>query len=137
MRLYCTLVLNNLESSQDIKNVLHLDDIHFSVLNKDNELISIHLDFDFIDGYFEGNKYIARFKELADTWNDLNLESGIKKEDVTTELLSKGVVENYVMSFTKNDGEVIKDITMTEIGYIDNNNQCVCLKINENAINEF
>lgn len=146
MRIYCNLKLKGISTSKDFDStfsgfnrLLHLDDIHFVVPNPKNEEeeISIHTDFDMIDGSFEGDKYITRFKVLADTWNDLNLqESNIQKEDITPELLLKGYIENFVMFFVKDNKERFTDISIDAIAIRNAQGEIKHLKVNKDAINE-
>jgi hypothetical protein len=135
MKLYSVIEINNKNDIEKINGVLSLDDIHFIIPKKDED-ISIHLDFDDIDGRLIGSRYFVRFKNIADTWTDLNLESNIKKEDITIDLLEKGYVENYIMFFTKENGEKITDITVKEIGYMDDNFDFIPFVIQQYAINE-
>lgn len=145
MVLYCTLELKGINSKEQFKQIctgtnqiLRLDDIHFIVPNPHDKQqeVDIHLDFNIIDGHFENGKYIVRFKELADTWIELTeKESNIKREDITIDLLSKGYVENYVMFFDMDNGNIFTDIKINSIGYYDNHNYYE-LKINSDAINE-
>ena len=112
--------------------ILKLDDIHFLVPDTkwaDEEYRNVHLDFNYIAGYFLDGEYIVKLRGLADTWNDLNLEDGLSKEDITVELLERGYLENYIMFFTKDNGEIFTDISITKIGYLD-------FKIDEYAVNE-
>lgn len=145
MILYCTLELKGINTKEQFNKIctgtnqiLCLDDIHFVVPDPydKQQQVNIHLDFNIIDGCFENEKYIVRFKELADTWIELNeKESNITREDITIDLLAKGYVENYVMYFEMDNGDTFVDIKINNIGYYDNHNYYE-LNIDSDAINE-
>ena len=146
MKIYCNLKLKGIDNEMDFnKNftgfnrILNLDDIHFVVPNpkeSGEDYVNVHLDFDDMDGHFVDGEFIVRLKGLADTWNELNLEDGLNKDDITIELLKKGSLENYVMFFNKDNGEVFTDITITKIGYMNEENQEICFQIDKDAVNE-
>lgn len=142
MKIYCQLKLHGIETREDFENnfsgfnaILNLDDINFFNYEKGKY---IHLDFDCVDGYFNEGIYTVRFKDLAETWDDLNFEdSGIEYEDITTDLLEKSEVENYRLFFNKDDGDVFSDIKLIRIGYMDEYGEIRDLKISDTAINEY
>lgn len=146
MKLYCNLKLKGIENESDfnsrftgINKIVNLDDIHFVVPNTKNsneDYVNIHLDFEDIDSSFIDGEVVLRLKGLADTWNDLNKEDGIEKEDITLELLQTGSLENYVMFFDEDNGDVFKDIIVTAIGYVNESGQAVRFNIDECAANE-
>lgn len=146
IKLYCNLKLEGIETVMDfnknftgLNTIVNLDDIHFTVPNPkdvDGDDINVHLDFNEIDVHFVDGEVLLRLKGLADTWNDLNLEEGLSKDDITIDLLKKGTLENYVMSFNKDNGEIFTDITVTKIGCLDEENNEIYFKIDKYAVNE-
>lgn len=144
MKLYADLKLKGINTSEEFettfKNIFNLDDIHFNVPSKDGcGLVSLHLDFENIEWYFNDKERVLtiNLKTLAETWVNLNLdEDSYDNSEITTELLKKGFVENYVLFLERKDGTMFTDIKIERIGYMDNNDKPVLFKISDEAINE-
>lgn len=146
MTIYCNLKLEGIDTVEEFNKtftglnaVLNLDDIHFVVPDDnwgEDGYRNVHLDFDCISGYFIDGEYIVKLKGLSDTWNELNLEDGLSKEDITIKLLERGYLDNYVMFFNKDNGETFTDISITKIGYLDEDRKAVYFKIDKYAVNE-
>ena len=147
MNIFADLKLKGIETDEDFRREIgeytnfRLDDLHFNVPAKvGEEIVSLHLDFNEIQYYFDDNRkvFVARFIEVAETWNDLNLEeeNGYDMEEVTVELLKKGWLENYVLFFVKKDESMFTDIEIAKIGYLNENMEQVLFEIGEEAINE-
>ena len=144
MKLYADLKLKGINTSEEFettfKNIFNLDDIHFNVPSKaGKDLVPLHLDFENIEWYFNNKERVLTItlKTLAETWVDLNLEEdSYDNSEITTELLEKGFVENYVLFLERKDGTMFTDIKIERIGYMDNNDKPVLFKISDEAINE-
>lgn len=144
MKIYADLKINGVKTSEEFKskfkNIFKLDDIQFYVPSKKGtELVPLHLDFNEISWYFKDKEGFLQInlKSLADTWVDLNLEeNSYTNSEISLELLQKGYVENYVLFLEKQDGNIFTDITIQNIGYLNNNNIPILFKISSEAINE-
>lgn len=144
MKLYADLKLKGINTNEEFetnfKNIFNLDDIHFTVPSKDGkDLVPLHLDFDEIAWYFDDKESVLTIilNSLAETWVDLNLkEDSYDNSEITTELLEKGFVENYVLFLERKDGTMFTDIKIERIGYMDNDDKSVLFKISDEAINE-
>lgn len=146
MTIYCNLKLEGIDTVEEFNNtfsginaVLNLDDVHFIVPDDnwgEDGYRNVHLDFDCISGYFINGEYVVKLKGLSDTWNELNLEDGLSKEDITIKLLETGYLENYVMFFNKDSGGIFTDIYVNKIGYLDEDRKAVYFKIDKYAVNE-
>lgn len=144
MKLYADLKLKGINTSEEFettfKNIFNLDDIHFNVPSKDGkDLVPLHLDFENIEWYFNNKERVLTIilKTLAETWVNLNLdEDSYDNSEITTELLKKGFVENYVLFLERKDGTMFTDIKIERIGYMDNDDKPVLFKISDEAINE-
>lgn len=128
------------EYESKLENTFNLDDLHFKVPAKTGEdMVSLHLDFNDLQWYYDDVKNVlsVQLKELAETWTNLNMEEeSYDNSEISVELLKKGYLENYVLFINQKDGSVFTDIEVKRIGYFNENNEVVLLKISEEAVNE-
>lgn len=97
------------------ENMICFDDFVFAIYTK-GEFRHFHLDFEKFGYYIESENnendeavLYVDLKSLGTNWDVLNKEEGIPTECITTDLVLKSDLDNYVIFFSDKDGNKFYD----------------------------